>query len=146
MEHRNRPPVHVSRNAVTPRFSMRRVLTPACVVVLACVSACDEEVIVEPAPGQVVLHFDTDAPVPAPSGIATVEDAAPLFDRMRVEVFEPGRDQPCPTCINDFALDTTLFADRRASIGIAPKAGVSGYRVRARIYNAAFVTREGAPL
>ncbi len=112
---------------------------------LACI-ACEDSIVIEPAPGQVVLHFDTDAPVPTPTGAVTVDEAGPLFDRMRVEVFEPGRDQPCAGCTNDFALDTALFAERRASIGIAPKPNVAGYRVRVRIYNAAFVTREGNAL
>lgn len=88
-----------------------------------------------PPTGQIVLYFDTDAPVPPGDGKSlTRDDPAPLFDTLRVEVFEPGQSEPCGACTREFPIDAHKFATRSVSIGIPTKPGVSGYRVRASIF------------
>jgi formylglycine-generating enzyme required for sulfatase activity len=115
---------------------MRWSLLP--VLAIACSS--ERTVVV---PGQVIVYFDTDAPVPVKGGVSG--EAPPLFDRLRVDVFAPGASSPCDGCSNDFELDTELFRQRQVSIGLAPPAGASGYRVRARMFKAAFSDPSGIP-
>lgn len=114
---------------------------PSLFVMLA-LGACgsDETVVVQ---GQVLVYFDTDAPVPVKGGGAAT--SPPLFDRLRIDVYPPNASSPCDGCSNDFELDTELFRQRKVSIGLAPPVGVSGYRVRARLFNAAFADRSGVP-
>ncbi|MBL0193911.1 MAG: SUMF1/EgtB/PvdO family nonheme iron enzyme [Myxococcales bacterium] len=108
---------------------MRRALSFALLA-----AACAREPL--PPTGHVLLFFDTDAPVPAPAGEAAPE-VQPLFDRLQVEIFEPGATSPCDGCRREFALDRRLFSDHRASIQVPATPGVDGYRVRARLYLAA---------
>ncbi len=91
-----------------------------------------------PPTGQLLLYFDTDAPLSAAPGVASApNDPAPLFDTLRVDVFEPDATAPCPLCTREFGVDTGTFRGLRASIGVPQRAGVKGYRVRARLYRAA---------
>lgn len=122
------------RSSRAVRFSL--------VAALALGAACssDPKVIVT---GQVLVYFDTDAPVPVRGDAAG--QATPLFDRLRVDVFAPGSSSPCDGCSNDFELDAELFRQRSVSIGLAAPVGVSGYRVRARMFKAAFADRTGVP-
>lgn len=69
-----------------------------------------------PPEGQVLLHVDTDAPLAGGS-------AAPLFDRLRIEIFPEGASEPCVGCSREIAVDGALFAEGRASLGIAPTPG-----------------------
>jgi formylglycine-generating enzyme required for sulfatase activity len=90
--------------------------------------------------GQIVLYVDTDAPLPAGPG-----GAAALFDRLRVDLYSPGAITPCPGCINEFEVDQTMFVERRASMGIVPPPGVSGYRARLRLFRRSFADDSGEP-
>ncbi len=62
-----------------------------------------------------------------------------------MDVFPPNSSSPCEGCSNDFELDAELFNQRKVSIGLAPPVGVSGYRVRARLFKGAFAGRAGVP-
>lgn len=100
------------------------------------VSACGDVAPLAPT-GQLLLYVDTDAPVPAAPGESLGKDApTPLFDRLRIEFFAPDEDEPCTGCTRDFALDARALRDRKASVGFVPRAGVSGYRARVRLYRA----------
>jgi formylglycine-generating enzyme required for sulfatase activity len=70
--------------------------------------------------GQLLVHFNTDAPVPT------------LFDRLRIEIFPSGADESCAGCSREFGVDAALFATGRASIGIVPPE--RGARARVRLY------------
>lgn len=89
---------------------------------------------VDPLPpeGQVLLYLDTDAWLPDPRD--PDRDHPPLFDRLRIELFEPGATEPCAGCTREFGVDhTTVFAGE-ASVGIVPRPGERGYRARVRLY------------
>jgi formylglycine-generating enzyme required for sulfatase activity len=90
-------------------------------------------------PGQIVLYVDTDAPVPSPGGPPA------LFDRVRIEVFEPGASEPCGACVNTFDLDADLLRQKKASIGVAPRENTDGYRARVRLYLRTLTTGDGDP-
>jgi formylglycine-generating enzyme required for sulfatase activity len=100
----------------------------AALVSLVLLGACGDL----PPPGQIILHLDTDAPLPA------------LFDRVRVEVYLPGEAKPCAGCTHDFALDSERVVSGRASLGIAQTPGRSGYRVRVRMFRGVAV-HDGEP-
>jgi formylglycine-generating enzyme required for sulfatase activity len=94
--------------------------------------ACSNEL---PPIGQLVLHVDTDAPVPPALGQSlSRSDPQPLFDSIRIEVFEPGATTPCAGCTREFAIDAGKFAKGDVSIGIPGKPGVSGYRARVTLF------------
>jgi formylglycine-generating enzyme len=97
----------------------------------------------EPAPGQlppagqIVLYITTNAPLPpAPGETLLASEPPALFDRLRVEVYEPGSNQPCSECSREFELDRVRVREGGASIGIVPPPGASGYVARARLYRA----------
>jgi formylglycine-generating enzyme len=79
-----------------------------------------------PPEGQVLLHVETDAPLDG-------SPLAPLFDRLRIEIFPEGASEPCAGCSREIAVDTALFAEGRASLGIAPAPG-ERVVVRLRLY------------
>lgn len=115
-----------------------RAVAPLVVVALASCGRHEAETL--PPYGQLVVYIDTDAPLPAAPGESLgPDDPTPLFDRLRVEVIRPGESTPCSDCTHEFDVDRTLFAARRASIGITPPVGASGYLVRARLFRAAHV-------
>lgn len=91
---------------------------------LLLLTACGEPAL--PPEGQLVVYFDTDAPVPG-------SPQAPLFDRLRIEVFPEGASEPCVGCTRELAIDIAIFAEARASIGIVPEPGDHAL-VRARLY------------
>lgn len=119
-------------------------------VLMLLAAACDAPTA---APkGEVILYFDTDAPLPPGHATTlTPNDAAPLFDTLRVEVFEPGATAPCPACTREFAVDADLLGSLRGSVGIPIPPGVAGYRVRAQLFPNAWkqpcssLTRNHAP-
>jgi formylglycine-generating enzyme len=83
----------------------------------------------------VLIHVDTDATLPpAPGEPAGPSDAAPLFDRLRVEIFAPGESVPCPSCARDFSIDRRTMREGRASFGFVPRPITTGYRARIRLY------------
>lgn len=89
-----------------------------------------------PPTGQLVLYFDTDAPVPPGGGKSLAPtDPRPLFDTLRVEVFAPGASEPCAGCVREFSVDADKFvSEQGVSVGIPAKPGVSGYRARASLF------------
>lgn len=88
-----------------------------------------------PPEGQIVLFVDTDAIVPlAPTEPQEETLPAPIFDRLRIEMMEPGVDGPCKDCTREFAVDRRMFKGKTVSVGLVPRVGVSGYRARATLY------------
>jgi sulfatase modifying factor 1 len=99
---------------------------------LAMALSCDTTL---PPTGQVLLYFDTDAPLPPAAGsLPAPGDATPLFDTMIVDVLPPGSSAPCSGCSHEFAIDKQRFGAMQASIGIPAPAGVAGYQVRVRMF------------
>ncbi len=95
---------------------------------------------------QYVLYVDTDAPLPKASGARpSIDEPLPLFDRLRMEVIPAGTDVPCRGCTNEFAIDTELLRERRASIGIALPRGTPGHRVRVRMFLQSLVRADSEP-
>ncbi len=112
---------------------MKRVFALA-----SLVAACGSTVKVEPAPGQILLYVDTDAPL-GPAGGARLprDQPAALFDRLRIEVFAPDATAPCDGCVNEFAIDADKMRALGVSVGVAPTPDVSGFRARVRMFLAA---------
>jgi formylglycine-generating enzyme required for sulfatase activity len=94
------------------------------------VSACNDNA------NQLVVSFDTDAPLPAASGVDPLEGPTPLFDRLRIDVLQPD-GTPCSGCSNDFAITSDMFTATEASIGVPLPSG-AGWTLRARLYLARF--------
>jgi formylglycine-generating enzyme required for sulfatase activity len=106
-------------------------------------TACSSEP-VHVTPGQVLLYFDTDAPLPvAPGERPSLETA--LFDRLRVDIYPPGATTPCDGCSSDFSINTGLFETRSASVGVATRRDESGWRARARLFKEDFADPTGEP-
>lgn len=110
-----------------------RPFAPLAAVFLMAICDCGAPR-VERSP-QVILYVDTDARLPHTS--SPVSDSAPLFDRIRIEIFLPGGTEPCEQCKREFALDRETVDDSRASIGVPEVASTTGYRARLRLYLAA---------
>lgn len=97
----------------------------------AIAAGCSVETL--PPLGQARLFLDTDATLPPAPGELAGEQA-PLFDRLRIEIFEPGASAPCAGCTREFGIDhATVFAGN-ASFGVPSRPGKSGYRARVRLY------------
>jgi formylglycine-generating enzyme required for sulfatase activity len=100
---------------------------------LASVCACSDSAAPLPPVGQVVVHVDTDAPVPSESGGAPTWDAPiPLLDRLRVEVYPPGASSPCDGCTNEVTVTYESLAASDVSFGVVPGAS-SGWVARVRL-------------
>jgi formylglycine-generating enzyme required for sulfatase activity len=113
---------------------------------LLVLAACAEDVRVEPVAGQIVLYVDTDAPVPDLGTKAEGPmDVAPLFDRVRIDVYAPDAATPCSGCTNEFAIDADAFRERRISVGLVPPPGASGYRARVRMFLSELRAPDGSP-
>ncbi len=95
---------------------------------LCVVEACARDPL--PPLGQVLVYVDTDAPVSGgdPGG------PAPLFDRLRVEIFAPGDKTPCAGCARELVLDAGKLAGRAFSFGFAPRPRELGWRVRLTMF------------
>jgi len=98
--------------------------------------ACSDGATAPPPPlPQVLLYVDTDAPVPpAPGDTPGPDDPLPLFDTLRIDVYEPGGAQPCTGCSRDFAVDAGLLRARNLSVGIPLPLGAAGWTARVRLY------------
>lgn len=94
--------------------------------------ACGKEL---PAEGHVVLYVDTDAPIVAGDAARGAEAAPAIFDRLRVELFSPGSDEPCSSCVRDFDALTELFTGGGASVTVRGNVD----RARVRLYRSADV-------
>jgi formylglycine-generating enzyme len=87
-----------------------------------------------PPRGQVVLHLDTDAPLLRGGPL----DPAPLFDRILVEIYEPGAAEPCDGCVRELAADADAMRGGRLSFGFLPPAPrLLGYTARLRLFRSA---------
>jgi sulfatase modifying factor 1 len=85
-----------------------------------------------PPEPQLLLHVVTDAPLPPSSGAQVAPDKpAPLFDRLRFDLYAKGAASPCAGCGRTFALDHEMVDEGRASIGIF---AADGDVARIRIY------------
>jgi sulfatase modifying factor 1 len=112
-------------------------------LLVACASPAPQAL---PPAGQLVVYFDTDAPVPAAPGQTLPPGAPPpLFDRLLVDVFRPGESEPCAGCSRDFALDVDSLRAARVSVGVLEAVGTPGYRVRARMFRSA-ASLDGSPV
>jgi formylglycine-generating enzyme len=106
--------------------------------------ACSQEPL--PPRGNVLLYVDTDALVPGdPAERVSATEPKALFDRLVVEVYEPNAASPCIGCRRDFAINRRMFLDSRVSIQVPSAPGISGYRVRARLFLAAHVADGSEP-
>lgn len=74
-----------------------------------------------------MIFVTSDAPV-GPTG------PTPLFDRMRIELFLPGENQPCTGCAREFALDDDRMARGEASFGFFPPIHTPGHRAVVRLF------------
>jgi formylglycine-generating enzyme required for sulfatase activity len=93
--------------------------------------ACGERSL--PPAGEVRIGVDTDALLPPGPGEPPPANA-PLFDRLRVELFAPGQTVPCDGCTREFGLDHRTVLEGRASFGVVPPVGHSGYVARVRLF------------
>ncbi len=89
-----------------------------------------------PPEGQLVIGISTDAWLPRSAGEAYEPVArSPLFERLRIELFAPGEQEPCRDCLRDFGIDHGTVAEGRATVGFVPRPDVTGYRARVRLYH-----------
>src|SRR6185369_12535878 len=92
-----------------------------------------------PPRGQLLVHVNTDAPLPAaPGDILGPNDPHPLFDRVRFDVYHPGDTTPCDGCSRQFDVDRTIVGSGKASVGIVTNVGTPGYRARVRLFMGAW--------
>ena len=97
-----------------------------------------------PRRGEVLLHVDTDAPLPKGDFELGVAEPPALFDTLRVDVFEPAGSEPCAGCSREFALDRVELARAAVSFSVLPEEGRSGSRARLRLFRTRF-RRDGEP-
>jgi sulfatase modifying factor 1 len=105
---------------------------------LVAAAACSDHTSLLPPAGQILLYFDTDAPLP------TTDPSAPppLFDRVRYDAISAADATACDACTREFDVSAELVQSG-ASIGIlAPFSG--GAQMRVRLFRAA-VTNAGEP-
>jgi formylglycine-generating enzyme len=105
------------------------VTARATALLCLALAACSEREL-EPE-GHVYFSVTTDAALPAPPG-ARAPGVAPLFDRLRIELFSPGESAPCAGCTREIAADTASLDT--ASFTLSSVAGRQGVRVRLRLY------------
>jgi formylglycine-generating enzyme required for sulfatase activity len=116
---------------------MKRAIVLGTLAAVGALACGEPDARVLPPYGQLVLYVDTDAPLPAPPGEAlSATDAPALFHRLRIEIYRPGEATPCADCTHEFELDRRLVAEHRASIGITPPVGVTGFIARVRMFRA----------
>jgi sulfatase modifying factor 1 len=114
------------------------------VAVLAPAVACGSTA-APPPMGQVVIHVDTDAPVPNQTPNPSTDWTAPipLFDRLRFDVYRPGDMLPCDACTNDVAVTEERLASGAVSFGVVPVPDESGWIARIRLSVRRFETSVG---
>ncbi len=122
--------------------ALRHLIVGSLATALAVVSCKDEERVV--TEGQLLLYVDTDAPVPSGPG-QRPSTVTPLFDRLRIDVFPPASDTPCPGCTNEFEINGLVLGQKKASFGIAPAFETAGYRARVRMFKTDFAAATGEP-
>ncbi len=97
-----------------------------------------------PPAGQLVVHVGTDAPLPAAPG-SPAPDLPPLFDRIRISVFQPSATTPCAGCVGEFAIDSGLETAGKISFGAILRTGVSGYVAQIDMFRGV-ATSQGDPI
>jgi formylglycine-generating enzyme len=81
--------------------------------------------------GVLQVFIDTDAPVAG----GEAHGAPPaLFDRVLIEVYPPGQNEPCANCVRIAALEHGALEAQAISFGLSVDAGLSGTRVRSLAY------------
>ena len=100
-------------------------------LLVAVLAACGDRTL--PPSGQVRIGIDTDALLPPGPGEPPSANA-PLFDRLRVELFAPGETAPCDGCARDFGIDHQTVVLGRATFGAVPPVGRAGYLARVRLF------------
>ncbi len=83
-----------------------------------------------PRAAEILVYVDTDAPLSPRTGLGAPA-TAPLFERVRIDVYPPGATEPCLGCTRELAIDDALVR-AGASFGVLPSPGTSGWRVRVR--------------
>ena len=105
--------------------------TPAALLLVAACGSSPESL---PPEGHLVVHLDTDAPLPPAPGIEPAPNAPyGLFDRIVIDVYEPGAPTPCKACTREFDLDEELFL-HGASFTVLPDRSRTGLRARVRMF------------
>lgn len=103
---------------------------------ICAAAACSEDSLL-PA-GNLVLHIDTDAPLPPrPGGSAKVP---PLFERMRIEVLDGDGREACDGCSRDFDVDEGMF-QAGVSMTIQSQRSAS-LRARVRLFRSASIANQ----
>ena len=97
-----------------------------------------------PPAGQLVVHVGTDAPLPSAPG-AAAPNISPLFDRIRISVFEPQAVTPCVGCVGEFAIDDALELRGKISFGALLQTGVPGYIAQIDMFRGV-ATAQGNPI
>jgi formylglycine-generating enzyme len=92
-----------------------------------------------PPEAQVIVHVDTDAPLPPGVEVGGESGSPPgLFDRVRFDVYPPGASTPCSGCTSVFAVTREQLAGEGVSMGVLAEPHTSGYRLRVRLYREQF--------
>jgi len=93
------------------------------------------------AGGRVLVYLDTDAPV---DGSEARGGPPALFDRVRIDVYPPGSDEPCIGCsrVEPLTHDALVAG---LSFGLGLEADRAGTRVRARAFRSG-VSTDNLPL
>jgi formylglycine-generating enzyme required for sulfatase activity len=97
---------------------MRRVRIIPLGMAAALLTGCSSEL---PPAGQLILHVNTDAPVPrsVPAEDPFAEPLA-LFDTVRFDLYPAGADSACVECSRAFGIDEQKLANGEVSVGIVP--------------------------
>jgi formylglycine-generating enzyme len=123
--------------------AVRSPTSAALLAVFAVLGGCVEDL---PPVGHVVVYLDTDAPLPSPPGATTVRGApAPLFDRVRVELFAPGAAAPCGGCVREFDLDEAMVRDGASLTVVAADGAGTAPRARLRLFRGTPLGPDPAP-
>lgn len=107
---------------------MRSSRVAIAIAIAATLASCGAPLAPE---GQVLLYVDTDAILPPAPGEA-LTDPAPLFDRLRVELFVQG--EPCAACTREFTLDHRRTFAGNASFAVLNPSARGSVVARLRLF------------
>ncbi|RLB56233.1 MAG: hypothetical protein DRI90_18830 [Deltaproteobacteria bacterium] len=120
-------------------------VTLAIAVVAATLPGCSDDPEQRP---QLIVHFDTDGPVPArPGSESSTDEYQPgLVDTLRVWLYGPdGERLDCAGCMRSFAVDEGLYRDGAVSLGVVSDRS-ERHSLRATLYSATRLDDQGAPV